>query len=72
MPLADHDRVKDLKGVHVIGYITDEDKGCALVGRDGESEIPLRAQGFNPLAAEEVPEEPKQANVEAKSSDSEK
>ena len=72
VPLADHDRVKDLKGVHVIGYITDEDKGCALVGRDGESEIPLRAQGFNPLAAEEVPEEPKQANVEAKSSDSEK
>ncbi len=72
VPLADHDRVKDLKGVHVIGYITDEDKGYALVGRDGESEIPLRAQGFNPLAAEEVPEEPKQANVEAKSSDSEK
>lgn len=72
VPLADHDRVKDLKGVQVIGYITDEDKGCALVGRDGESEIPLRAQGFNPLAAEEVPEEPKQANVEAKSSDSEK
>lgn len=52
VPLTYHDQMSKIKGVHIIGYITDEAKGCALVGRDGESEIPLRAQGFNPLAEE--------------------
>lgn len=52
VPLADHEKVQQMKGVRVIGYITDADKGCALVGRDGQSEIPLRAQGWNPLAAD--------------------
>lgn len=46
VPLADHDRVTKLAGVRVIGHITKEDLGCALVTRDG-GEIPLRAQGFN-------------------------
>ena len=52
VPLTYHDQMSKINGVHIIGYITDEAKGCALVGRDGESEIPLRAQGFNPLAEE--------------------
>lgn len=52
VPLTDHDRVAAMKGVTIIGYITDKDKGCALIGRDGANEIPLRAQGFNPLAEE--------------------
>lgn len=52
VPLTDHDRVAAMKGVTIIGYITDKDKGCALIGRDGVNEIPLRAQGFNPLAEE--------------------
>lgn len=46
VPLADHDRVTKLAGIRVIGHITKEDLGCALVTRDG-GEIPLRAQGFN-------------------------
>lgn len=50
VPLTDHQKVEKMKGVKVIGYITEADKGCALIGRDGTSEIPLRAQGFNPLA----------------------
>lgn len=50
VPLIDHDRVANMKGVSIIGYITEKDKGCALIGRDGTNEIPLRAQGFNPLA----------------------
>lgn len=50
VPLADHDKVTQLKGVSVIGYITEKDKGCAMITRDGESEISLRAQGWNPLA----------------------
>jgi thiamine-monophosphate kinase len=52
VPLADHDKVDAMEGVKVIGYITDADKGCALITRDGESEIQLRAQGWNPLAEE--------------------
>lgn len=50
VPLTDREKVEALPGVHIIGYITDADKGCAMVTRDGESEITLRAQGFNPLA----------------------
>lgn len=50
VPLADHEKVEHMAGVKVIGYITKEDLGCALVTRDG-TEIPLKAQGWNPLAA---------------------
>ncbi|WP_295731897.1 thiamine-phosphate kinase [uncultured Muribaculum sp.] len=49
VPLADHEKVKDLPGVKVIGHITKESLGCALVTRDG-TEMPLRAQGFNHMA----------------------
>ncbi len=49
VPLTEHDKVKDLEGVKVIGYICKEELGCALVSRDG-SEMPLKAQGWNPLA----------------------
>lgn len=47
VPLIDHDKVERLHGIKIIGYITDADKGCALVTRDGEGEIPLQAQGWN-------------------------
>ena len=49
VPLHMHDKVKDIKGISVIGHITSENLGCALVTRDGV-EIPLKAQGWNPLA----------------------
>ncbi|MBD5284737.1 MAG: thiamine-phosphate kinase [Bacteroides sp.] len=49
VPLTDHDKVEKMTGVKVIGYITKEDLGCALVSRDG-TEIPIKAQGFNHLA----------------------
>ena len=47
VPLADHDRIEKLSGVKIIGYITEKDLGCAMITRDGESEIPLKAQGWN-------------------------
>lgn len=47
VPLADHEKVDKLSGIRIIGYITEADKGCALITRDGETEIPLRAQGWN-------------------------
>lgn len=49
VPLHMHDKVKGIKGISVIGHITKEELGCALVTRDG-AEIPLKAQGWNPLA----------------------
>ena len=52
VPLTDHEKVSKLSGVRVIGYITKPDLGCAMITRD-DTEIPLRAQGWNPLAAPE-------------------
>lgn len=45
VPLTAHEAVSKLKGVRVIGHMSPEDQGCAMIGRNGE-EIPLRAQGF--------------------------
>lgn len=50
VPLADHDAVSKIEGVKVIGYITKPELGAAMITRDG-GEFPLRAQGWNPLAA---------------------
>ena len=63
VPLADHDKVKDMEGVKVIGYITHPELGCSMVTRDG-GEFPLRAQGWTPLAAEEQPEQNDDASKE--------
>ena len=48
VPLHCHEQIKKIDGVIVIGHITSENLGCALVTRDG-TEMPLRAQGFNHL-----------------------
>ena len=48
VPLALNDTVATIDDVHVIGYITEEDKGLALVTRDG-GEHQLKAQGWNHL-----------------------
>lgn len=46
--LVDKEKIDSLKGVTVIGYVTEEKYGATLVTRDG-NEIPLRAQGWNSL-----------------------
>lgn len=46
VPLTYHEKIEKLKGITMIGYITSEDLGAALVTRDG-SEIPIKAQGWN-------------------------
>jgi len=51
VPLTAHDAISKVEGVKVIGYVTEPDLGCAMITRDG-TEIPLRAQGWNPLAEE--------------------
>lgn len=52
VPLHYHEQIEKLPGVKLIGHITKPELGCAMITRDG-SEIPLRAQGWNPLAAKE-------------------
>lgn len=47
VPLSQHDAVEKLPGIHIIGYVTEATQGCAMITRDGENEIPLRAQGWN-------------------------
>ena len=49
VPIGDHERVKDIDGVHLIGHITKESLGKVLVTRD-DNEFELKAQGWNPLA----------------------
>lgn len=51
VPIADHERVTQIKDVHLIGHITKADLGQCLITRDGQ-EFPLKAQGWNPLREE--------------------
>lgn len=51
VPIADHEKVSEMKGVKLIGHITKIDLGCALITRDGQ-EFELKAQGWNPLKEE--------------------
>ena len=48
VPLTDHEKVSEMKGVRVIGHITRPELGNYLVGRDG-GEVELKAQGWNSL-----------------------
>lgn len=48
VPLHAHDTVSKIPGIKVIGHITKPELGCAMITRDG-AEIPIRAQGWNPL-----------------------
>ena len=48
VPIADHEKISEMEGVKMIGHITKQDLGCALITRDGQ-EFQLKAQGWNPL-----------------------
>ena len=49
VPLHFHDEIEKIEGIKIIGYITEESLGCAMLTRDG-GEMTLKAQGWNPLA----------------------
>lgn len=51
VPLEMYDKASTLPGIHIIGHITSEEKGCHLITRDGV-EMQLKAQGWNPMAKE--------------------
>lgn len=48
VPLSAHDAIAQIDNIRIIGYITPEDEGCAMITRDG-AEMTLRAQGWNPF-----------------------
>lgn len=48
VPLSLHDKITEIKGISIIGYICNQSSGSALITRDG-SEIALQAQGWNSL-----------------------
>ena len=49
VPLHLHEQIEQIEGIKVIGHITDDDLGCAMITRDG-NEISLKAQGWNHLS----------------------
>jgi thiamine-monophosphate kinase len=48
VPLTANELVSAIEDVKVIGYITKQSHGMALISRDG-GEFELKAQGWNPL-----------------------
>ena len=48
VPLADKEKVEQLKDVKMIGYITAPEDGKVLITRDG-AQFDIKAQGWNPL-----------------------
>ena len=48
VPIADHEKVSQIKDIKIIGHITKAELGYALISRDGQ-EFELKAQGWNPL-----------------------
>lgn len=51
IPIADHEKIAEIDGIHIIGHITNPELGTALITRDGQ-EFELKAQGWNPLQKE--------------------
>lgn len=49
VPIGDHEKIEQMDGVKLIGYITRPELGQMLVTRDNQ-EFELKAQGWNPLA----------------------
>lgn len=54
VPLTQHESVSEISSIRVIGHVTDEKLGTALITRDG-AEIELKAQGWNAFAGETNP-----------------
>lgn len=48
VPLHCHDKIQSIPGVKLIGHITEQSLGCAMITRDG-TEMQIKAQGWNPL-----------------------
>lgn len=49
LPVTDHDKIRNHPDISVIGHITDKSEGVNLITAGVGQEIPLQAQGWNPL-----------------------
>ena len=49
VPVVDHDKVRNHPDITVIGHMTRKEEGSKLVTSGSLQEIPLQAQGWNPL-----------------------
>jgi thiamine-monophosphate kinase len=49
VPVTDHQKIKNHPDITILGHITDKNKGAHLITAGTGLEIPLEAQGWNPL-----------------------
>lgn len=47
VPLSQSEKIQQVAGIRLIGHITDEKNGAVMRTRDGESDVALKAQGWN-------------------------
>lgn len=47
VPLEQNEMIQQIPGIRLIGHVTAESLGCAMITRDGNSEVTLKAQGWN-------------------------
>lgn len=52
IPLTEHDKVRNHPDITLIGHMTQKVEGAMLVTAGGIQEIPLEAQGWNPLKSD--------------------
>ncbi len=53
IPLEDHEKIKNNPHFTIIGHITDQASGRNMIGMGGQTQIPLTAQGWDPLLKKE-------------------
>jgi thiamine-monophosphate kinase len=53
VPITDHEKVRNHPDITVIGHITKAEEGTLLITAGGVQEIPLEAQGWNPMRCRE-------------------
>lgn len=46
VPLTQHEQIQQIPGIRLIGHITEASLGPAMITRDGNSEVTLKAQGW--------------------------
>jgi thiamine-monophosphate kinase len=53
IPVGEYDKIRNHPDITVIGHITEKSEGTHLVTAGSGQEIPLIAQGWNPLKDQE-------------------
>ncbi len=56
VPIEDHEKIRSMEGIAVIGHITDTNSGRVLITKGGKAQ-PILAQGWNPILNKKDEEE---------------